>query len=253
MGMYNSVNSILTTCCNNGWLHRQCLKQFALNCGYNLSCPLCCEPKFRDISIKLGIYVPDRDALHLDNDISPYFNCDAIKCECPHGRKYKDDQDFKIVMCDNCAGFGRHRKCTSLNLYDSNVAFECSQCTMILYPSSQDDSEIQSKPQITSQDILQEYHQSVSNLPILYQRQPSPSRDNNMSQRQHQYPASNHSQCSLSQPTRPKRKRMPILTTDTICLGEVDLTANEEEITPEDLFIEASLATVKMPKPFVKE
>lgn len=52
--------SITPECCKLAWIHRICLKKFALESGYNLTCPFCCNKEFREYIRKWGIFVPDK-------------------------------------------------------------------------------------------------------------------------------------------------------------------------------------------------
>lgn len=140
MGKFDPFDSVLTECCKLGWFHRNCLKKFALHSGYNLKCPLCGVDEFRETVKRLGIFVPDHSAVwekfSQETILQKYKHCNAIDCDCPNGRDYENENEFKIYMCNNCAGFGVHRQCG--NIDNSNVCFECSQCTQILYDQSLD-------------------------------------------------------------------------------------------------------------------
>lgn len=66
MGDYHPVNSLSSPCCGKlspVWYHKHCMMTMAQASGYFFKCPLCNNTKeFRKEVVKLGIYIPDRDA-----------------------------------------------------------------------------------------------------------------------------------------------------------------------------------------------
>ncbi|XP_013099874.2 pineapple eye protein [Stomoxys calcitrans] len=113
MGFYSPYSWIEAKCCNNGYVHRVCIKKYALNSGYYLICIWCKSKEFREDVKRLGVFVPDRDAnwerekgayrdLH-----RPSLRCDMEICHCPKGRDFLSNK-WKIIRCTLCGLVGAH-------------------------------------------------------------------------------------------------------------------------------------------------
>lgn len=140
MGPYNPVKSILPKCCKLGFIHRNCLMEYAESAGYYLKCILCRSTEFRSEVRKRGVFVPDRDAqweLEKGAFSEIYFSqkfCDITNCACPFGRKYVDTGKWKIFKCIHCGATGTHKAC--FEMLDMEKGFECFQCRKIVYKNN---------------------------------------------------------------------------------------------------------------------
>lgn len=135
IGEYNPLTSI-PSCCNQGWFHRNCMKQAALVSALELHCPLCGYDKrgYRKLARDHGIFVPHQDAawersvFHVvvyDEFLGSHYRCD-LDCVCPRGR-YFDYGPWKLVICIYCGGFGAHWKCLPVpERTDDYICHTCS-------------------------------------------------------------------------------------------------------------------------------
>lgn len=146
MGSYNPITSILPTCCKRGFIHRDCLIEYANSAGYYFKCILCSSADFRNEAKKIGVFVPDRDAnweLESGAYSEIYFKhkfCDVTMCLCPFGRKYTNSGKWIIFKCIHCAATGTHKAC--FENIDIKKGFECFQCRKIIYKSNLDTSAV---------------------------------------------------------------------------------------------------------------
>lgn len=140
MGPYNPVTSILPKCCKIGFIHRNCLMEYAYSAGYYLKCLLCKNPEFRNEVRRRGVFVPDRDAkweLEKGAFAEIYFThtfCDITNCACPFGREFVDTKKWKFFKCIHCGATGTHKAC--FEMIDIKKGFECFQCRRIVYKNN---------------------------------------------------------------------------------------------------------------------
>ncbi|KAH8420097.1 hypothetical protein KR009_005792 [Drosophila setifemur] len=133
-------------CCRQGFVHKQCMRQYALNSGYYLRCIWCREKSFRDLIRLQSIYVPDREAtwekqqnayqdLHQRN-----IRCEESECLCPNGRNFNGNT-WLILPCKLCASMGAHAKCvagiTRTKKKAETLIFKCSVCLEVEQKLSQ--------------------------------------------------------------------------------------------------------------------
>lgn len=61
MGKYHPIKSIPLLCCNNGWIHKTCLREKAFSDGETFPCPSCQnDDDFYEHMLANGIYVKTR-------------------------------------------------------------------------------------------------------------------------------------------------------------------------------------------------
>lgn len=113
MPNYNPIDWIYANCCGNGFVHRLCMRQYALSAGYYLACIWCHSKQFRDYVRMQGVFVPDRDA-QWEREKNAYADlhrghqrCDMEVCCCPKGRNYTTPK-WNITVCSLCGSFGVH-------------------------------------------------------------------------------------------------------------------------------------------------
>ncbi|KAH8374195.1 hypothetical protein KR200_004460 [Drosophila serrata] len=128
---------VFPECCRLGFVHKMCMRRYAVSSGYYLSCIWCRSSKFRD-SIRLqGIFVPDRDA-EWERQKDAYrelhrrsIRCDEKDCLCKHGRAYNKNIWF-IYACKVCGSTGAHARCLARSMQLAKVPepieFKCIDC-----------------------------------------------------------------------------------------------------------------------------
>ncbi|XP_037913298.1 PHD finger protein 7-like isoform X2 [Hermetia illucens] len=138
MGIYNPLSSITSKCCDmDCWVHRRCLKEYALSAGYYLQCLWCKSKQFREDIRRFGIFVPDRDALWerekgaFSELYEKYSRCDAVECLCEKGRNHHyNSGKWLVVVCHTCAMAGSHLACLPQGIKPNE--FQCDSCHEIL-------------------------------------------------------------------------------------------------------------------------
>lgn len=117
MGKYNPVKWI-PACCNCGWFHDDCMREYALSAGYLFVCPLCGLSKEEYIQSirKRGIFLPDRDAAwELEPNAYESFqvtlSCNARPCLCPDGPEHtvkRSNSKWFLLKCISCGSSAVH-------------------------------------------------------------------------------------------------------------------------------------------------
>ncbi|XP_055842138.1 PHD finger protein 7-like [Episyrphus balteatus] len=143
LGEYNPILTLRSYCCQNGYVHRHCLRKHALNAGYRLICIWCTGKDFRDDMRKHGVFVPDREAIWDNNETQRYTDlhrgyskCDAKRCVCPQGRDYFTATLWKLMICCMCGASGVHEKCGSALI--SKNQYTCETCSQVLLQAKRD-------------------------------------------------------------------------------------------------------------------
>lgn len=117
-----SVTKTIESCCQRGWFHTACMRQFSMSAGYYMSCLMCRESlNYREHIKLLGVFVPDREA-HWEHKSNAnimalklrHSRCDVIECLNPLGRDsrslYNGDR-WSLWLCNICAACGAHAQC----------------------------------------------------------------------------------------------------------------------------------------------
>ncbi|KAH8279812.1 hypothetical protein KR054_006398 [Drosophila jambulina] len=127
-------------CCRLGFVHKMCLRKYALSSGYYLSCIWCRSSEFRSTIRLQGIFVPDRDAtwerqsnayreLHMRT-----LRCDEKDCLCSHGTSY-NKKLWYIYACQVCGSTGAHAQCLARSVHlrkgAGPIKFTCTGCQKV--------------------------------------------------------------------------------------------------------------------------
>ncbi|XP_055913570.1 PHD finger protein 7 [Eupeodes corollae] len=141
LGEFSPTQTLRSYCCKNGYVHRHCLRKYALTAGYHLACLWCTSKAFRDDVRKHGVFVPDREAIWDNNETLRYTDlhrgysqCDAKVCQCPQGREFFRGP-WKLIVCCTCGASGVHNKCGRDKI--SKNIYTCDTCRQILARSKQ--------------------------------------------------------------------------------------------------------------------
>ncbi|XP_068159067.1 pineapple eye protein isoform X2 [Drosophila tropicalis] len=119
-------------CCRKGFVHRTCMRRYALSSGYYLRCIWCRDEKFRDLIRLQSIFVPDRDATwererHAYRELhTRHLTCQMKDCICTKGRDYNKNT-WKILACKLCASTAAHLKCLPPHQKQAEC-FKCDTC-----------------------------------------------------------------------------------------------------------------------------
>ncbi|CAK9305095.1 unnamed protein product [Gordionus sp. m RMFG-2023] len=125
-------------CCIKAFFHRECIQKQAIHSGYLFQCPACCNKEtFRNSMLKMGIYIPERDASWEleENAFRELYQrpseCSAFYCICPDGRNYKKDLTvWDLTLCESCGGQAQHLACSGLEMAGVHTWF-CQDCAPI--------------------------------------------------------------------------------------------------------------------------
>lgn len=121
--------------CHGSWFHRACVQQYAYSAAmFFFKCTLCNnKDQFQQEMVRMGIHIPERDASwELEENaygelLQVYQRCDATKCLSHRGRKHSSVSGFfEILRCTFCGSRGTHRKCSCLELYETE--WTCDEC-----------------------------------------------------------------------------------------------------------------------------
>ncbi|GAB0090367.1 hypothetical protein DMENIID0001_050940 [Sergentomyia squamirostris] len=135
MGKYSPLECIPAHCIPTSYMHRKCLRGFALRAGHGLKCLICRDPSFRTFAEKRGIYVPQREIEWMLNQCeggsqdpsAPPLMCGAKICKFKHGRHFPLNTTVGAT-CDICKR-PFHTCCTSrfsiIKRNNLNVCFDC--------------------------------------------------------------------------------------------------------------------------------
>ncbi|XP_075226269.1 uncharacterized protein LOC142327269 isoform X2 [Lycorma delicatula] len=116
----NDDTTMWAPCCKkNAFFHQDCIQKLANSFGgYAFRCPLCNEKQiFTKTMMEFGIYIPERDASWEQEEnafqelLFRHNRCDAKKCICPYGRKYKQTSKWHLILCQMCGSQGIHHTC----------------------------------------------------------------------------------------------------------------------------------------------
>lgn len=172
LGAYNPITSI-PSCCDQGWFHRNCIKEAAIKIGLLLHCPLCGEDKegYRQFVASRGIYTPHQDAAWEQTKsafkslLYTHSECNAPECLCKKGRCFEGKKgDWRILLCSYCGSYGSHKKC----LGDIDVdEFECEPCK-ILSQQAQNESvqDTEREPDGADKQLEAEYVVNIEHIDI---------------------------------------------------------------------------------------
>uniref|UniRef100_A0A4W5N1J6 G2/M-phase specific E3 ubiquitin protein ligase n=1 Tax=Hucho hucho TaxID=62062 RepID=A0A4W5N1J6_9TELE len=121
--------------CHGSWFHRDCVQNQAHSAAmFFFRCTLCNnKDMFQQEMLRVGIHIPERDAAwELEENaygelLQVYQHCDANKCLSHSGRTNSSRTgSFQILRCMLCGSRGTHRKCASLNAFETDWA--CEDC-----------------------------------------------------------------------------------------------------------------------------
>ncbi|KAM9433646.1 G2/M phase-specific E3 ubiquitin-protein ligase isoform 1-T1 [Salvelinus alpinus] len=121
--------------CHGSWFHRDCVQNQAHSAAmFFFRCTLCNnKDMFQQEMLRMGIHIPERDAAwELEENaygelLQVYQHCDANKCLSRSGRTTSSRTGlFQILRCMLCGSRGTHRKCASLNAFETDWA--CEDC-----------------------------------------------------------------------------------------------------------------------------
>ncbi|XP_041703982.1 G2/M phase-specific E3 ubiquitin-protein ligase [Coregonus clupeaformis] len=125
--------------CHGSWFHRDCVQNQAHSAGmFFFRCTLCNnKDMFQQEMLRMGIHIPERDAAwELEENayeelLQVYQHCDANKCLSHSGRTCSSRTGwFQILRCMLCGSRGTHRKCASLNAFETDWA--CEDCAAVV-------------------------------------------------------------------------------------------------------------------------
>lgn len=117
-----SVTTTIESCCQRGWFHTACMRQFSLTAGYYMGCLMCRNTlNYREHIKQLGVFVPDREA-HWEHKSNAnimalklrHSRCDVNECLNPLGRDSRSlsaSDRWTLWLCNICAAFGAHAQC----------------------------------------------------------------------------------------------------------------------------------------------
>ncbi|ELU04201.1 hypothetical protein CAPTEDRAFT_128759, partial [Capitella teleta] len=133
------AHSVLSMPCCKNWLHRTCIQAQANSAGAHFfRCPFCNnKDNFQKEMLKLGIYIPDRDASwetesHAFRDLyEREMLCNAKTCQCTGGRRFnlEDSAKWAILLCNCCGAKGTHKACSRGS---SKENWTCQECVSIV-------------------------------------------------------------------------------------------------------------------------
>uniref|UniRef100_A0A7M5URW6 Uncharacterized protein n=1 Tax=Clytia hemisphaerica TaxID=252671 RepID=A0A7M5URW6_9CNID len=135
--LVSSETVLKTPCCNNVFVHKECVQRQASVAGYFFRCP-CCNNKdeFGDEMAKYGIYIPSRDAAWEESNayndlLQEYDKCDFNNCSCTRGRKYSTQAGkWHLLRCYLCGQSAVHVKCLG-RCYIPGIGYVCATCNKV--------------------------------------------------------------------------------------------------------------------------
>lgn len=116
-----SLTKTIESCCQRGWFHTGCMRQFSSSAGYYMGCLMCRQTlQYREHIKRLGVYVPDREA-HWEHKSNEnilalkwrHSRCDVFECHNPLGRDSRSltGGPWTLWLCNICAAGGAHAQC----------------------------------------------------------------------------------------------------------------------------------------------
>lgn len=170
IGKFHFTNTIKAPCCQNGWFHKWCLSEYALNAGYFFKCPLCQNgDTFRDEVPYRGVFIPDKDA-EWETEPNAFQEllerpdkCSCDKCFCHKGRNYKNDGAYKLKFCKICGASAAHERCIG----GKYKTYECAECkdlrnsSLETIDSCDEMTDQQTEPSTSTEDLSQTHETTM--------------------------------------------------------------------------------------------
>ncbi|XP_032226898.2 nucleolar protein dao-5 isoform X2 [Nematostella vectensis] len=134
---HDLYETLKSPCCKRSWFHRECVQRQATASGIHFfRCAVCNNIQdFQDEMLRMGIHIPDRDAVWESGDafadlLETYNRCDADVCLCKKGREHGGRHGkWKIRLCDVCGQCGTHKICQGWVAMPD--IWECPTCAAV--------------------------------------------------------------------------------------------------------------------------